>query len=170
MLLPPCSKWSWNCCTVIDPNLAKYVVHWQWCVCTCLKDRESERVKEKEPSGSTCHLRESGPRCKVSGASEEHQGERLTGDTLHLVTIETGRRHDNGCDGLEGDAQRQWAMSIRVRVRVMWVGEWIIFFWFVWLFPLSVVVAEHMDSFNEYTVKDIKINYTTVLHVVWFKQ
>lgn len=55
--------------------------------------------------------------------SEERRGERLAADRSHLVTIETGRRHDNGCFGLVEDAHRRWWMSMRVRVRVMWVGQ-----------------------------------------------
>lgn len=45
---------------------------------------------------------------KVTGASEERRGERLAGGRSYLVTIETGRGHDNGSIGLMEDTQRQW--------------------------------------------------------------
>lgn len=45
-------------------------------------------------------------RVKVSGASEKYQGKRLAGNRSHLVTIETGGRHDNGSVGRVEDAQQ----------------------------------------------------------------
>lgn len=55
---------------------------------------------------------------KVTGASEEHRGERLAGDRSHLVTIETGRQHDNGSIGLVEDTHSgSGGMSTRVRVK-----------------------------------------------------
>lgn len=45
----------------------------------------------------------------------------------HLVTIETGRRHDNGSVGLVEDARRRWwggeYESESERGRERWVGE-----------------------------------------------
>lgn len=42
---------------------------------------------------------------KVTGPSEEHRGERISGDGLYLVTIETGKRRDSCCVGFDVDAQ-----------------------------------------------------------------
>lgn len=82
----------------------------------------SERAHE--PNGSGCHLWESGHTClKVTGASEARRGERLAGDRLHLVTMETGRRHDNGSVGLVEDAQQQWGLRVRVGKWCGWERE-----------------------------------------------
>lgn len=92
------------------------------CVSVCVCMYMSERAHE--PNGSGCHLWESGHTClKVTGASEARRGERLAGDRLHLVTMETGRRHDNGSVGLVEDAQQQWGLRVRVGKWCGWERE-----------------------------------------------